>query len=83
MKEKIKKTKEDRILDSLTRLNRNPDFHILRDKQIKPSLIQLENDLKNADKFSEPVLRGKLKHYFSMKNQYYDIFENIKLIRNK
>lgn len=81
MKDKIKKTKEDRMLDSLERLNRNPDFHVLRDKQIKPVIKQLEKDLQNADKFKESILRGKLKHYFSMKNHYHEIFENIKLIR--
>jgi len=81
MKDKKERTEEDEILDSLERLNSIGEFKVFRDNYAKPILTQLENDLKNADKFSEPILRAKLKHYFSMKAQYYEVFENIKLNR--
>lgn len=78
---KDKKTPEEEVLDSLERLNRNQDFNVFRDKYAKPIIEQIENDLKDADKHTEAILRGKLKHYFSMKAHYHEVFENIKLQR--
>jgi hypothetical protein len=38
-------------------------------------LQQLEDELRNSYELSEAVLRGKLKHYFSEKYRFEEVFQ--------
>lgn len=71
---------DEKLLRDLRDLNNDSRFQTWRENVCKPILDQLEADLSvNADSMPEMVLRAKVKHYFSKKYEYYQVFEIAKL----
>ena len=68
---------EQQILNNLETLRHNPEFISFQKDYIKPLIDSLENDLKVTDEMPEVVLRAKLKHYFSLKKMYFEVFEDV------
>lgn len=84
--EQEQNAREQRALELLDQLEKREDFQEWRDLVAKPQVDQLEVEIKGpqADLMSEGVFRGKVKHYFSVKNLFYDIFEQARdILRDK
>lgn len=64
-----------RQLQLLEQLSKNESFIIWRNLVATPRIYQLEEVLKKSDDLPEAILRGSLKHYFSMKDLFLDIFD--------
>lgn len=64
-----------RLLESL---EATEAFRIWRTEVADPVLLQLEGILKGSDALAEAELRGSLKHYFSVKGMFYEIFDNVR-----
>jgi len=65
----------DRVSALMVKLSQSEEFQIWRDEVCQPLLTQLEDKLRNSDTLDEATLRGSLKHYFSEKYRFYDVFE--------
>lgn len=73
--EELEQEEYDRQNKMLVELSRLEPFQVWRDTVVKINLEALERDMANSDNLSESVLRGKLKHYQSLKYFFEDVFE--------
>lgn len=66
---------EKKQLQLYEQLSQNEAFISWRDEVVKSRLSELEAKLKASDTLSEAILRGSLKHYFSVKDLFYEVFD--------
>lgn len=73
-------SEEKKKLQLYEQLSVNEAFISWRDEVAKPIIDQLELSLKASDELPESILRGSLKHYFSVKGLFYEVFDQTEAV---
>jgi hypothetical protein len=69
---------DDKLIEMLADLEKIEAFRAWRDQVIKEYIARLEQELQVTDQMPEAILRYKLKTYQTIKDLFFNIFEQAK-----